>query len=378
MFRNEDHLIKMYFVIRCIVVRHVMGSRRVARMMLVLTMFISVTMLLVMLTVLPSAYLSRKGKVNDTALSSAGVEDDATLKPPLLCIFTTFKPVDYKTLVYQNVLRNWILLSPRRIRPVLFIPSADRWLFSRVPDGDQSPLNRTIGDLASSLGWLVVVPPRVNDHKVPHLKEMFFYVEKLYPDCLFYGYANGDVLFNDGLVRSLEAVAEVLGPLRRTLIVGKRTNVVLDAREIYLPCDVERLAKTEGRLFISDAQDYFFMTPQFPWSYIPDVVVGRPGYDNFLVATAIRKGVSVVDATRSLVALHQTDKDGNFAGHNRNNSDRNFNIRAMGSRFRSHSGHTTHSQYLTLVGREDGTVTVHRRYSRRRVWSSFWKRIGLA
>lgn len=346
-------------------------------MMLMLMTLISVTMLLLMLTVSPSVYLSKKG-YNDTTASSAGDEDDATPKPPVLCIFTTFKPVDYKTLIYQNVLRNWVLLSPRRIRPVLFVPSADRWLFSRAPHGDQSPLNRTIGDLASSLGWLVVVPPRINNQKVPHLKEMFFYVEKLYPDCLFYGYANGDVLFNGGLIRSLEAVAEVLGPLRRTLIVGKRTNFILNDREIYLPWDVDRLAKAEGRLFISDAQDYFFMTPEFPWTYVPDVVVGRPGYDNFLVATAIRKGVSVVDATRSLVALHQTDQDGNFAGHNRNNSDRDFNLRAIGKRFRYHSGHTTRSQYMTLVDREDGTVTVHRRYSRRRVWSSFWKQIGLA
>lgn len=372
MFRHGDDLISMYFV-----VRHVMGSRRIWRMMLTLMTLISVTMLLLMLTVSPSVYLSRKG-YNDTTPSSADDEDDATPKPPVLCIFTTFKPVDYKTLIYQNVLRNWVLLSPRRIRPVLFIPSADRWLFSRVPHGDQSPLNRTIGALASSLGWLVVVPPRINGQKVPHLKEMFFYVEKLYPDCLFYGYANGDVLFNGGLIRSLEAVAEVLGPLRRTLIVGKRTNFVLNDREIYLPWDVDRSAKAEGRLFISDAQDYFFMTSQFPWTYVPDVVVGRPGYDNFLVATAIRKGVSVVDATRSLVALHQTDQDGNFAGHNRNNSDRDFNLRAIGNRFRYHSGHTTRSQYMTLVDREDGTVTVHRRYSRRRVWSSIWKQIGLA
>ena len=48
-----------------------------------------------------------------------------------------------------------------------------------------------------------------------------------------------------------------------------------------------------------------------------DVVIGRPGYDNYLVARAVaeRGRVSSVDVTNALVALHQTDDDGVKAGH---------------------------------------------------------------
>lgn len=302
----------------------------------------------------------------------------------MLCLFTTLKPVEYKTVIYQNVIRNWALLSPSRIRPVLFVPSNDTPLFSSsqqhrdIEEDPTPPLNQSVIQLATSLGWTTLVPPRTNDQNIPHLKEMFSGVERLLPGCVFYGYANGDVLFDDGLLRTLEAVAEVLRPLRRTLIVGRRTNFEHRGREVYLPSDVKQVAETDGRLFISDAQDYFVMTPGFPWSFVPDVIVGRPGYDNFLVATAIRRGVSVVDATRSVTALHQTDRDGNFAGHNWNNSDRDYNLRAIGRKFRYHSGHTTRSQFVTQVDRDDGEVTVHRRYSKRRVWSSFWKQIGFS
>lgn len=63
-----------------------------------------------------------------------------------------------------------------------------------------------------------------------------------------------------------------------------------------------------------------------------DVVIGRPGYDNYLVARAVaeRGRVSSVDVTNALVALHQTDDDGVKAGH-RARADRVYNLRLVGS-----------------------------------------------
>ena len=31
------------------------------------------------------------------------------------------------------------------------------------------------------------------------------------------------------------------------------------------------------------AQDYFFLRSDFPWENVPDFVVGRPNYDNWMV-----------------------------------------------------------------------------------------------
>ena len=45
-----------------------------------------------------------------------------------------------------------------------------------------------------------------------------------------------------------------------------------------------------------------------------NVVIGRPAYDNYFVGVARINKLSIVDASKSLLALHQTGKDGKFAG----------------------------------------------------------------
>lgn len=125
------------------------------------------------------------------------------------------------------------------------------------------------------------------------------------------------------------------------MIVGRRSNVDMSktyettntttTRSLFHAEDVEIVAKKFGKLFMTCAEDYFFVaggfdsenssdrdssepTPDgnrtssfFPWHRFADVVVGRSAYDNYLVAMAIQLNVSVVDATDTLTALHQTD-----------------------------------------------------------------------
>ena len=62
---------------------------------------------------------------------------------------------------------------------------------------------------ARRLGWAVLQVPRVNRAGLPFLKDMYFDAATRYSKCTFYGFANGDILFNRGLVYSLAAVAEV-------------------------------------------------------------------------------------------------------------------------------------------------------------------------
>ena len=117
--------------------------------------------------------------------------------------------------------------------------------------------------------------------------------------------------------------------LGQTLIIGRRTNVVWHSNEsLYLPDDVTLTAKKKGTLFIVNAVDYFFIARNaFPWHRFPDLVIARNAYDSLLVMTAIQNNVSVIDATKTLLALHQTDVEGNFAGGNRTlNKDTNLKL----------------------------------------------------
>ena len=95
------------------------------------------------------------------------------------------------------------------------------------------------------------------------------------------------------------------------------------------------------------------------------MVIARFGYDNFIVATAIKNNVSVVDAIQTLLAVHQTDMEGNFAGKYKTRRKlTNFMIVSKcnknGSRIYLHRGFTTAAQYKTInvVNKSDDTVTV--------------------
>ena len=156
---------------------------------------------------------------------------------------------------------------------------------------------------------------------------------------------------------------QVRKTLGTTLVVGRRTNTPCCDRPLYLPDDVTRLARQTGRLFQAGAEDYFFIPSNvFPWERISDVVIGRPAYDIYLVEMAVRLNVSVVDATNTLLAFHQTDKEGNFAG--RKNVYAHFNYDSIG-KFAYRYGSTTDSQFYTVscTGRNstEQTVAVHRR-----------------
>ena len=113
-----------------------------------------------------------------------------------------------------------------------------------------------------------------------------------------------------------------------TMVIGRRCDVPVINRTLYLPDDVEHVAASEGKLHPSGGIDYFAIADnRYPWHRVPDLVIGRPGYDNFLVSTASLCNVSVVDATKTVVALHQTDEEGVGSGHR--HKDKNYNRRII-------------------------------------------------
>ena len=134
------------------------------------------------------------------------------------------------------------------------------------------------------------------------------------------------------------------------MVIRHQTNVQFSVRssQTYLPDKVGVIAKKRGKLYMFLALDYFIMSSgRHPWHRTPrDLVVARPGYDHFRVFMAICDQVSVIDDTKTLVAVHQTDVKGNHTGHRGNYVD--FNMRQFRI-FNSHAGLTSIAQYKTEV-----------------------------
>lgn len=224
---------------------------------------------------------------------------------PLLTMFTSW-PSNDKNYEMRNItLKNWANLRPH-IRPVFFSTN----------ENDTKDIIRH--------GWEVLPVTKIAASGVPVLKYMYLDVIRKFKSKL-YGYSNGDILFEDGLIRTLRTVvSSYFPPSIPILIIGQRTNVLnVTADEGTNMDSLSTIARQRGKLFLTVAEDYFITDSTFPWSHIPGIVIGRPAYDNWLVLNSCQHGRTVIDATASILAVHQTTKAGNFEGLTRKNSNYN-------------------------------------------------------
>ncbi len=90
------------------------------------------------------------------------------------------------------------------------------------------------------------------------------------------------------------------------------------------------------------------MLPDIYWDRVPDFVVGRIKYDNWIVAKALEWNVSVVDVTATVTDIHQVGKDGVRAGTNANKHDTKYlNSELISKRFNTRSGWIHCASWIT-------------------------------
>ena len=214
--------------------------------------------------------------------------------PPVI-IFTSFSNRTDKLFVYTNTIRNWASFLPH-IQPVLFTTF------------DSGP----VIDIAKKYGWHIHANPTVNKFGCPVLKDMYLAAYKLF-NATFYGYANGDILFDLGLNETLNKMDEHLDSIGISMLFGIRSNYKLLPEANYTDMPLwppERIHQlgmgNQTKLFKADAFDYFFVTKKYPFGYIKPLVIGRSGFDTYLTAMTNTMKLNNVDGTKSITALHQT------------------------------------------------------------------------
>ena len=285
-----------------------------------------------------------RGKTLDNALDIMK-QHRTKSKQPLLIMFTSFNLQPSKEHIYRNTLRNWAQLRPL-VQPVLY----------------NDNLNHYWKEVARSLGWIVLPVPRRYKNSIPILRHMFLNATSHFKS-VFYGYANGDVLFDESLTHTLWSVFGNTS-ITRPFIIGRRANVKVKlSSKLYSPSLVREMARRkEARLFVSEAQDYFITSRDgFPWYAIPDFVIGRIGYDNWLVIAALnRKEGLLIDATNTILCLHQSDDDGNFAGFGAKKY-LEINYELAGPDFKYYLGKTDCAPWETAFNHTGGSVTVQKR-----------------
>lgn len=173
-----------------------------------------------------------------------------------------------------------------------------------------------------------------NQYGTPYFFPMMQFIETHY-NSKFYGFLNGDILIHSSIIPILDTVWESIesGQLKsKVMITGRRHNMYIQLATNIGNTNDEIDSFIEQNIFKNEqflpvSQDYFIITHDtFDYGKMLNVVIGRNDYDNYLVDYCYHrsKTISLLDGSNAIVALHQTESHGNFAGE-RVNPDKTWN-----------------------------------------------------
>lgn len=118
-------------------------------------------------------------------------------------------------------------------------------------------------------------------------------------------FVNADIVLGSDFAAAVRLVASLARPF---LLAGRRTNLdvkdELTFDQSWEDCLRERV-RVAGEVQHAGAIDYFVFSRGL-WGDVPPFALGRPGFDNWLIYRARAQGAMVVDASPSVVAVHQS------------------------------------------------------------------------
>jgi hypothetical protein len=127
-------------------------------------------------------------------------------------------------------------------------------------------------------------------------------------------YANADMILMSDL---LEAAWRVSSLARDFLMVGQRWNLDVNEPLDFSPGWEERLRRDveqRGEFYQPWGIDYFVF-PRHLYTDVPDFTIGRPAWDNWMVYHARKTWGLALDATRSVLAVHQNHDYSHLPGN---------------------------------------------------------------
>ncbi len=205
----------------------------------------------------------------------------------MLTIFSTPKPFQgHIGVIQRNAIQSWKRLHPD-IEVILF--------------GDDTGA----AEAAAALGIRHIPSVRRNEHGTKYLSSVFDQAQDIARhDALCY--VNCDIVLMSDFTRSLSRVATQFA---KFLMVGQRWDTdVRDAIEFDDPQWQERLrsqALAENHQRPPQWIDYFAFSRGLYYRNTPPFVIGRPGWDNWLLWKARASEAAVVDASSAVLPAHQ-------------------------------------------------------------------------
>jgi hypothetical protein len=152
-----------------------------------------------------------------------------------------------------------------------------------------------------------------NPNGVPLINAMFRLAEEASDSPLF-TFVNADILLFPEIVGIAQRVAE---QEEAFALLGQRWNLdvtqPLDFSEGW-PERLRREVLRRGKMHPPGGSDYFIY-PREVWKETPDLVVGRAGWDNWMIYYAANQPWPAIDATKDIMIVHQSHDYAHLPNH---------------------------------------------------------------
>jgi len=202
----------------------------------------------------------------------------------LITIFTTPKPFIDQTEINQiNALSSWKAIHP----------DAEVIIFGKEAG---------ISKVAEQLNLTHIEDVQTNECGTPQINSMFELAERLGRHDLQM-YINCDIILLEDFVSTLKQIK-----MKPFLMVGQRWDLDLNEKIGFDSADWQQQLRKKvhlyGKLHDAGGIDYFFYSRGI-WKNIPQMVIGRAGYDNWLIYYCRSRHIPVIDASEAITAIHQ-------------------------------------------------------------------------
>jgi hypothetical protein len=205
----------------------------------------------------------------------------------MLTFFSTAKPfLGHIGTIQRNAIRSWRHLHAD-VEVILF--------------GD----DKGTAEVCEELGLVHVKEVEKNRLGTNYVSSIFDRAQEMARHDLLC-YTNCDILLLDDFRNAIELVSEAKPQF---LVAGRRWDLDLKyPLDFHLPgwqVEVRRLAREANRRRPAQFIDYFAFKRGLYYHKIPELLIGRAGWDNWMIWAARYAGVPIVDVSVSVCAVHQ-------------------------------------------------------------------------
>ena len=205
----------------------------------------------------------------------------------MLTLFTTAKPFEgHIDIIQRNAIRSWQMLHPD-VEIILM--------------GD----DEGAAEVCAEMGLRHIPTVRRNKYGTKYLADIYEQAQVAARHELMC-HINCDIILKGDF---LSAARQVAARDKKFLMAGRRWDVDMTAPIDFARSDweerVDELAVMENRQRPPQWIDYFVFSRGLYASDMPAFVIGRPGWDNWLLWYPLSLGVPVVDASSVVRAVHQ-------------------------------------------------------------------------